>query len=213
MNRKMLAAVVGILVAAGGAVLIWQLSRPSETPAISITKPTPVTPAAMADAAPAPTGVAVPANRPRPVDVAVAPGDEVREVKRGDMVIHDHRDNPTAATDPTPVLSPPGGRLLPPSVTNDLAAVIRPGIAKCVDAVASGDRGAKARVDAHLTVVIKAGKLAVNSVEAPAIGDIKDGPAASLRDCIKAELAAATMATSEADIENYPISISMPLTK
>lgn len=70
-----------------------------------------------------------------------------------------------------------------------------------------------ARIDAHLTVAIKAGKLSVTTVEPPTVGDIKGDAASTVRDCLKNALATATLTTSEPDIVDYPISLSMPLSK
>ncbi len=212
MNRKALLALGAVAVVAGGGALIWQLGRPSETQSVVVVKP--VRP-------PGPTPTIVPgpdrpgsAAQPAGAETSVpsATGD-VREVRRGDMVIHDHRDNPTAAMDPTPVIRTPGGRLLPANVANELAAVLRPGINACTEAIPAQARGAAARIDAHLTVAIKAGKLSVTTVDQPVVGDIKGDAATAVRDCLKNALATATMPTSEPDIVDYPISLSMPLTK
>lgn len=211
MNRKVLLALGAVAVVAGGGALIWQLGRPSETQSVVVSKS--VRP-------PGPTPTIVPGpDRPTAtpsagVETSVPSAtDDIREVRRGDMVIHDHRDNPTAAMDPTPVIRTPGGRLLPANVANELAAVLRPGINACTEAIPKEARGAAARIDAHLTVAIKAGKLSVTAVDQPVVGDIKGDAATSVRDCLKNALATAALTTAEPDIADYPISLSMPLTK
>ncbi len=214
MNRSVILALGAVVVVAGGGALIWQLGRPSETPSVVVTKPV-RPPGPTPTIAPGPDRPSA-ATQPAAVDPAVSSvpaTDEVREVRRGDMVIHDHRDNPTAATDPTPVIRPPGGRLLPANVANELAAVLRPGINACTNAIPKQARGAAARIDAHLTVAIKEGKLSVTTVDPPVVGDIKGDAATSVRDCLTNVLSIATMTTAEPDIVDYPISLSMPLTK
>ena len=212
MNRKVLLALGAVAVVAGGGALIWQLGRPSETQSVVVVKP--VRP-------PGPTPTIAPGpDRP---GAATAPAgaetsapsvtNDVREVRRGDMVIHDHRDIPTAASDPTPVIRTPGGRLLPSTVANELAAALRPGINACTGAIPAQARGAGARIDAHLTVAIKAGKLSVTTVDQPVVGDIQGDAATSVRDCLKNALSTATLTTTEPDIADYPISLSMPLSK
>jgi len=211
MNRKAILIGAAVVVLVGGGGLIWELGRKSESQSVSVpVKPAPA-PVQQPAIVPGPDRPTPPLTTPTGETSVPSPNDDVREVRRGDMVIHDHRDNPTAAMDPTPVIKPPGGRLLPPDVANSLAAVFRPSVNKCTEAIPADAKGKAPRIDAHITVAIKGGKLSVTSVDQPVVGDIQGDAAATVRDCMKAAFASATMTTTEADIENYPISIAMPL--
>jgi hypothetical protein len=220
MNRKLLIPLaVGGVVLVAAIVLIILLRKESTVPA-QMAKPD------------SPTGTpndvtpktATQPNVPNPTPAApvatgsakevLAEDDPARTTVRDGMVITDHRKNPTAAADPTPVIKPPGGRLLAPAVANDLSTVIGPGVMACAKAIPSAARGKDPQVSAQIAIAIKAGKLSVTNVETPIATDVDKSATEAFNKCMQTTLAAASMdSVAEADIENYPIQLQFGLPK
>jgi hypothetical protein len=211
MNRKLLVpTLIGTAVLAAAIVLVMLLRN--ENPAPPQTTTAVAAPAANIQPATSPQMQSVQSPLDAGIPTAIAADDPRRTVERDGMVIHDHRDKPTAATDPTPVINRPGGRLLPPAVANQLSDVVRAGVMECANAVPASAKGKDPTVSAHIQVAIKAGKMSVVSVDEPMAHDVDKSATAELNKCLSASLGAATMdVTDEADIASYPITLQFAI--
>lgn len=210
MRRNVLVLSAVLLLAAAG-VLVWQLRAPASSTASTLPtqplpppRPTATTPPSVTTANPTPTlPEAAPATAPTAPVV----------VQREGMTITDHRDNPTAAKDPTPVINTPGGRLLPPLLANQLADVIMADLKGCAELVPAADRNTGKPFGVTVKVGIAKGKLAIEAIDEAGMVGVPPKSAEKANVCLRDKLVGAGMPTTEADISGYPINLTfMPKT-
>jgi hypothetical protein len=158
-----------------------------------------------------------PGNRgksPRPPS-AQTPGDSgdgsATDYMVGDVRVRDHRAGDHPQVDLPPAVRVPGGRKVASKVTFDLAQQLRPLVIQCGGNVPKDARGDKPRADGEITMAIKDHQ-AVIATAAFQLRDVTGDYAAAVKTCLEQKsVGVSAPAGDEADLEGYPITLSLRL--
>lgn len=205
-RRTLFAAVGGLL--AVGSILLYATSRESDR-----TSPPEATPSTatgdqhVTSVTDRPrVSPALPVTPPHPGSGRAT--DRATEYVVGDVVVRDHRGSGAKPIDLPPNVHPPGGRLLPTTLTTDISRQLKAVLWQCAREAPKDGRGAKPQWEAQVTVAIANHTLSVAEI-ASQMRDFDGAAADQIRECVERNAVGLTAsAPDQDDLASYGIRVA-----
>jgi hypothetical protein len=210
MGRKPL-VLASVLVVIAGAALYLQLRGDGPPPAAP--PPAKVAPTVAGSGGAATVQVTDTPRLPDSPTPATAAGSDggVTEYAVGDVIVRDHRAGPHTRLDTPPDVHPPGGRRLPPALTNDIGQKMRAAALACAADIPREARGPDPRIEGEAVISIVDKQLKVTG-STLALRDVAGASVEPTMACVQQKLVGlATAAADQDDLDRYAITVRFAL--